>query len=494
MHIIPLGAGQDVGKSCILVSIQDKTIMFDCGMHMGYHDRRKFPDFSYFEQFNNFNAVVDVVIISHFHIDHCGALPYFTEVLGFDGPIFMTHPTKAALPIILEDSRKLLEMKNSGDKLLFTTEQINTCLKKVITVNMNETYEIEDNFILRPYYAGHVIGAAMFYVEYKGESVVYTGDFSTLADRHLRSATIDRLSPDLLITESTYGGVLRECKKAKERRMLQIIQDTIDEGGKVLIPIFALGRAQEICLLIENYWERMGLKVPIYFSMGITSKVNDVYSRYSNYTNQTVQEKLEKRNVFDFNFIKPFYRAVLESDEPMVIFATPAMLHSGSSLAIFRSLCGDKRNSVILPGFCSRGTVGEKIMNGLRRIEVGRNVLDVNLNVHNVAFSAHADMAGILKIVEQCRPKNIVLVHGDKSRMQSLKNKIDEELGIPVYHPANGVMIEIPRQRNVAVRVKRELIEKHVILDQNEQEIDLCLEVEKEGEKVVVKSIQSNRM
>ena len=488
MYVIPLGAGQDIGKSCILVSIKDKTIMFDCGMHMGFTDKRKFPDFSYFKKTDDINQVLDCIIISHFHIDHCGALPYFTEVLNYNGPIFMTAPTKAVLPIILEDSRKILEMKNNGDRI-FTQQQIRNCMKKIITININETYHISNDFYIRPYYAGHVIGAAMFYVYNKGQSVVYTGDFSTLADKHLRSAQIDSVKPDLLITESTYGGVLRECKKVKEREMLQVIQETIDKKGKVLIPIFALGRAQEICLLIDNYWERMNLKVPVYFATGLTEQVNDVYSRFSNFTNQTIQKKLEDKNVFTFKCAKPFYKTSLDIDEPALIFATPAMLHSGSSLAIFKQLCKNENNAVILPGYCSRGTVGEHLLSGMKRIAIGKEIYDVKMKVHNIAFSAHADMTGIIKIIDQCKPKNIMLVHGELTKMKALRNKIKETKDIPVFMPQIGSLIEIPTSNDIKIKIEKKMLEKHVDLDKEEQEIEVMLDIEYKNNEIVAKNI-----
>lgn len=491
MQVIPLGAGQDVGKSCILVAIEDKTIMFDCGMHMGYNDKRKFPDFSYIQKLGPLSKVIDCIIISHFHIDHCGALPYFTEILGYNGPIYMTHPTKSALPIILEDSRKILELKNNKDNIVFTQAQINSCMSKIISIDMNETFEVSKGFFIKPYYAGHVIGAAMFYAKYKGQSVVYTGDFSTLADRHLKSAQIDALKPDLLITESTYGGVKRECKKSKERKMLQIIHNTIKNKGKVLIPIFALGRAQEICLLIESYWERMNLKTPIYFSMGLTNQVNDVYSRYSNYTNQTIQEKLETRNVFDFKFIQPFFKTCLDNEDPCVIFATPAMLHSGTSLMIFKQLCRDERNAVILPGYCSRGTIGEMLINGNRKISIGRELYEVRMSVYNIAFSAHADMVGILKILKQCKPKNIMLVHGEAKKMYRLKDEIQVQLKVPVFMPKNGIMVSVPIERSINIKVEEEQLSNFVDLNKSTQGISVCLEIEKDKDEIVATNISN---
>ncbi|KAH7051384.1 beta-lactamase-like protein, partial [Linnemannia elongata] len=123
IQIVPLGAGQDVGRSCILVTIGGKNIMLDCGMHMGFNDERRFPDFSYISKTGDFTEMLDCVIISHFHLDHCGALPFFTEMCGYDGNIYMTHPTKAICPILLEDYRKITVDKK-GERNFFTSQDI----------------------------------------------------------------------------------------------------------------------------------------------------------------------------------------------------------------------------------------------------------------------------------------------------------------------------------------------------------------------------------
>lgn len=491
MHVIPLGAGQDIGKSCVVVTIKNKTIMFDCGIHLGYNDSRKLPNFDYFNGNHHERRPVDIIVISHFHIDHCGSLPYFVETTQFNGLIFMTHPTKAALPIVLEDCKKIFENKNQMEKPLYTTEQINNCLSKVIALNMEETYEIEQEFIIRPYYAGHVIGAAMFFVRYLDETVVYTGDFSTIPDRYLRAATIDCLYPDLLITESTYGNIVRDLRKSKEREMIMAVHKTIDIGGKVLIPIFALGRAQEICLLLKNYCERIQLSVPIYFTTGLIDKINDIYLKFASYTNESLEQPLKIRSILNSKFVKPFEKEYLNSPGPMIIFATPAMLINGPSLNIFKSICHDSKNTIILPGYCSKGTIGEKIINGLKRIEIGKNIYDINMKVYNISLSGHADMTGILKIIEQCKPSNVMLVHGDKGKMNILKEKIKVEFDIPVYYPPNYTLIEIPTNKKIPISIEKNFIQKFVNLETETQPINLCLNIEKDSEeKVIVKSIQ----
>ncbi|PNJ04422.1 INTS11 isoform 34, partial [Pongo abelii] len=194
------GAGQDVGRSCILVSIAGKNVMLDCGMHMGFNDDRRFPDFSYITQNGRLTDFLDCVIISHFHLDHCGALPYFSEMVGYDGPIYMTHPTQAICPILLEDYRKIAVDKK-GEANFFTSQMIKDCMKKVVAVHLHQTVQVDDELEIKAYYAGHVLGAAMFQIKVGSESVVYTGDYNMTPDRHLGAAWIDKCRPNLLITE-----------------------------------------------------------------------------------------------------------------------------------------------------------------------------------------------------------------------------------------------------------------------------------------------------
>ncbi|RVD92822.1 hypothetical protein TUBRATIS_006620 [Tubulinosema ratisbonensis] len=453
MQVLSLGAGQEVGRSCIVVTLEGKTIMFDCGIHMGYSDERRYPFFKHLSSTGNFNKLIDCVIISHFHLDHCGALPYFTEVLGYEGPIYTTHPTKAILPLILEDYRKI-SLERHKDKLHFTKSDIEKSVSKIKSINFGENLEHEKDFFIKPYYAGHVIGAAMFYVKVKNKSVVYTGDFNTTSDKHLGSAWIDCLRPDLLITESTYAAKIRECRKVKEREFINSVQECIDRKGKVLIPINAFGRAQELFLLLDNYWDRTGLSVPIYSSSGLEEKTTSIYKLFITYMNENIREM--KENPFIFKNIKPLEKSKLYDNEPMVLFASPGMLNGGVSLNVFKKWCNDKNNLVIIPGYCCKNTLGEKIVNGAKRVILGNESYEINLQVKNLGFSAHADEKGILQIVEQCQPKNVMLVHGEKVRMSLLKKKISDTFKIPVFLPKNGSLIKIPVSESVFVKVNEE--------------------------------------
>ncbi|KAJ8320298.1 hypothetical protein KUTeg_001885 [Tegillarca granosa] len=370
---------------------------------------RRFPDFTYITRTGKLTNHLDCVIISHFHLDHCGALPYMSEMVGYDGPIYMTHPTKAICPILLyllfvlkEDYRKIT-VERKGESNFFTSEMIKTCMKKVIAVNLHQTIQVDDELEIKAYYAGHVLGAAMFHMRVGNQSVVYT----------------------------------------------------------VLIPVFALGRAQELCILLESYWERMNLKVPIYFSLGLTEKANHYYKLFITWTSQKIKKTFVQRNMFEFKHIKPFDRGYIDNPGPMVVFATPGMLHAGLSLQIFKKWATSDLNMVIMPGYCVAGTVGHKILSGIRRLEMeNKQVIEVKMKVEYMSFSAHADAKGIMQLISSCEPKNVLLVHGEAAKMDFLKAKIQEEFGIDCFKPANGETVTIETKHNLPVDVSLSLLKR----------------------------------
>uniref|UniRef100_A0A2K6BKV5 Integrator complex subunit 11 n=1 Tax=Macaca nemestrina TaxID=9545 RepID=A0A2K6BKV5_MACNE len=445
IRVTPLGAGQDVGRSCILVSIAGKNVMLDCGMHMGFNDDRRFPDFSYITQNGRLTDFLDCVIISHFHLDHCGALPYFSEMVGYDGPIYMTHPTQAICPILLEDYRKIAVDKK-GEANFFTSQMIKDCMKKVVAVHLHQTVQIK------------VGSESVVYTLWGPCTVTHTPPPCT------RAAWIDKCRPNLLITESTYATTIRDSKRCRERDFLKKVHETVERGGKVLIPVFALGRAQELCILLETFWERMNLKVPIYFSTGLTEKANHYYKLFIPWTNQKIRKTFVQRNMFEFKHIKAFDRAFADNPGPMVVFATPGMLHAGQSLQIFRKWAGNEKNMVIMPGYCVQGTVGHKILSGQRKLEMeGRQVLEVKMQVEYMSFSAHADAKGIMQLVGQAEPESVLLVHGEAKKMEFLKQKIEQELRVSCYMPANGETVTLPTSPSIPVGISLGLLKREMV-------------------------------
>ena len=153
MEALVLGAGQDVGRSCVVVSVGQFRVMFDCGMHMGYADSRRFPDFSQISPVGRLTEAIDCVVVTHFHLDHCGALPYLTEVCGYSGPVFMSAPTRAICPILLEDYRHIM-VDRKGTEGFYTADDIAACMRRVTTIALHETIDL-DGLRITPYCVPH---------------------------------------------------------------------------------------------------------------------------------------------------------------------------------------------------------------------------------------------------------------------------------------------------------------------------------------------------
>ncbi|CAL9047159.1 cleavage and polyadenylation specificity factor subunit 3-II-like [Musa acuminata AAA Group] len=459
IECLVLGAGQEVGKSCVVVSMGGKRIMFDCGMHMGYLDSRRFPDFSLISKTGDFDSALTCVVITHFHLDHVGALPYFTEVCGYHGPIYMTYPTKALAPLMLEDYRKVM-VDRRGEEEQFTYDHIMDCMKKVTPLDLKQTVQVDKDLEIRAYYAGHVLGAAMIYAKVGENTIVYTGDYNMTPDRHLGAAHIDRLQLDLLVTESTYATTIRDSKYAREREFLRAVHKCVAGGGKVLIPTFALGRAQELCILLDDYWERMNLKVPIYFSAGLTIQANMYYKMLIGWTSQKIKDTSSVRNTFDFKHVCPFDRSLINAPGPCVLFATPGMISGGFSLEVFKQWAPSELNLVTLPGYCVAGTIGHKLMSGKpTKIDLDKDTyVDVRCQIHQLSFSPHTDAKGIMDLIEYLSPKHVILVHGERPKMALLKERIQSELGIQCYYPANNEKLLISTTQNVKIDVTKKFI------------------------------------
>lgn len=216
---------------------------------------------------------------------------------------------------------------------------------------------------------------------------------------------------------------------------------------------------------MSSFRERMNLKAPIYFSTGLTEKANHYYKLFITWTNQKIRKTFVQRNMFEFKHIKAFDRAFADNPGPMVVFATPGMLHAGQSLQIFRKWAGNEKNMVIMPGYCVQGTVGHKILSGQRKLEMeGRQTLEVKMQVEYMSFSAHADAKGIMQLIRQAEPRNVLLVHGEAKKMEFLKQKIEQEFRIQCYMPFNGETATIVTNPNIPVDISLGLLKKESAL------------------------------
>jgi len=426
MSITPLGAGQEVGRSCHVMEFRGMTIMLDIGIHPGYDGLNGLPYLDRIEP-----DQIDVLLITHFHLDHAASLPYLTERTSFRGRIFMTHPTKAVIRLLLGDYLRLLQMKNAKpEDVLYTEAELQACIEKIELVDYHTTVSV-GGLSFHALNAGHVLGACMFWMEIGGRTVLYTGDYSMEEDRHLMAAEIPSEKPDLLIVESTYGVQVHASRAEREARFTSTVERVVTRGGRCLIPVFALGRAQELLLILDEYWHsspQLRDTVPIYYASKLASRALRVYQTYANMMNARIRAQIDVSNPFSFKYIRNLKSIDVNNFDdtgPSVVFASPGMLQSGVSRQLFDRWASDPKNGVLIAGYAVEHTLAKEIMAQPKEVVTleGRRQ-PLNCLVDYVSFSAHVDFVQNRSFITQVSPKHIILVHGSKEEMGRLKGAL----------------------------------------------------------------------
>lgn len=443
MRITPLGGGNEVGRSCIILEFKGKKIMLDCGIHPGGEGLAALPFFDAIDP-----ASIDLVLITHFHLDHAAGLPFFLECLtGYEGPVYMTHPTKAIYKWLLSDYVRVTQ-----DEGLYTETDLVRSYERIDTVDYHQTTEY-NGIKFTAYYAGHVLGAAMFLLEIAGVKVLYTGDYSREEDRHLMAAEKPpNVIPDVLICESTYGVMSHEPRLVREARFTRLVHDIVTRGGRCLLPVFALGRAQELLLILDEYWQANPRlrHVPIYYASALAKKCMAVYQTYINMMNDNIRKQAKETNPFVFKHISNL-KSVAQFDDvgPCVMMASPGMLQSGLSRELLEKWAPDKRNGVIIPGYVVEGTLGKHILSEPDEIlSITGQKIPRRLSVDYVSFSAHVDYPQNSEFIKETGATKLVLVHGDSNEMYRLKNALqsqyaDAEVPLDIYTPKNVESVEL---------------------------------------------------
>ena len=492
--VLPLGAGQEVGRSCIFVSFNnERSFILDCGVHMGHHDKKKYPNFEFLKtelKAKSLNDCIDAVLLSHFHLDHCASLPFLVETQDFCKPILTSQPTRAIIPYMLRDFARVTK-----DKVFQChNKHINRVMSLVQTIGLGEERIIRDVKI-KMFYAGHVLGAVMFLLEYKGVRVLYTGDFNSAADRHLGSLNVEKCWPHVVITESTYATVMKQWKKQREMQFMALAKRTLERGGKVLIPVFALGRAQELMILIDDLWTKTGWQVPVFYSGGLVDRVQFYYRLFLPWTNENLKRSgyTESKRLSGFTRFRKIVPGQTKAEGPMVILATPGMLHAGKSLELFKELCGDERNSLLIPGYCVKGTIGERLLSGKKELRIHDKLYIVRMEVAKMSFSAHADSKGITDLLEYLEPQHTVFVHGDKNRMFGLANYLRDKKGYKCHCPANHQSLRMKVKVGGFCPLRKMMNRFPVLLDTKGRKVESGIwMVNQEDDKIEVEKILKN--
>ncbi|KAL0870191.1 hypothetical protein ABMA27_006335 [Loxostege sticticalis] len=418
-----------------MLEFKGKKIMLDCGIHPGLSGMDALPFVDLIEA-----DEVDLLLISHFHLDHSGALPWFLTKTSFKGRVFMTHATKAIYRWLVSDYIKVSNI--STEQMLYTESDLEGSMDRIETINFHEEKDVR-GVRFWAYNAGHVLGAAMFMIEIAGVKVLYTGDFSRQEDRHLMAAEIPTVHPDVLITESTYGTHIHEKREERESRFTGLVSEIVSRGGRCLIPVFALGRAQELLLILDEYWSLHPelQDIPIYYASSLAKKCMAVYQTYVNAMNDRIRRQIAVNNPFVFRHISNLKGIDhFEDIGPCVIMASPGMMQSGLSRELFESWCTDSKNGVIIAGYCVEGTLAKTILSEPEEItSMSGQKLPLKMSVDYISFSAHTDYQQTSEFINILKPPHVVLVHGEQNEMSRLKAALQREHRgrITIHTPRN---------------------------------------------------------
>lgn len=381
----------------------------------------------------------------------------------------MTHATKAIYRWMLSDYIKVSNI--ATEQMLYTEADLEATMEKIETINFHEERDVM-GVRFWAYNAGHVLGAAMFMIEIAGVKILYTGDFSRQEDRHLMAAEIPSMKPDVLITESTYGTHIHEKREDRENRFTSLVQKIVMQGGRCLIPVFALGRAQELLLILDEFWSQNPelQEIPIYYASSLAKKCMAVYQTYIFGMNDKIRRQIAVNNPFVFKHISNL-KGIDHFDDigPSVVMASPGMMQSGLSRELFESWCTDPKNGVIIAGYCVEGTLAKTILSEPEEITtMSGQKLPLNMSVDYISFSAHTDYQQTSEFIRLLKPQHVILVHGEQNEMNRLKSALQREYesqpnaNITFYNPRNTHSVELYFKGEKTAKVMGKLATKKV--------------------------------
>ncbi len=412
-YIECLGASSEVGRSAFLLKT-DKKIMNDYGVKLfDESGEPKYPIHTH--------SQIDAVILSHAHMDHSGALPLLYKHSNLRW--FGTPPTKDIADILWQDS-----MKIQAEKSPYSHAHYKKALRNFHPFAYGENRQFGETRV-RMMDAGHIAGSAMVEYQYKDKVILYTGDFKIESQEMQHGAKYPK-NADILMIESTYARKDHPPRKETEHAFMDELEMTIEEGGNVLLPAFALGRTQELISVIRKY----NREIPVFVD-GMGRKVADVYLKYGSYIKDVEKFRKQVRSV---NMIKSNEDRGKVLDEPSVVVTTAGMLNGGPAMRYLLEM--NNKSKVVFTGFCVKDTNGWKLQNqGF--VTVDEQDMYVDLPIKYFDFSAHAGRSEILEFIKRTNPEKVILVHGDNP--QDFASELSEEYGFDAVSPKVGDKIEI---------------------------------------------------
>lgn len=411
MKIQLLGAAREVGRSCILV---DDRFLFDAGIMIqktGTMYPEEFP-----------LKKVEAVFLSHAHLDHSGALPYFYQ-RGMQRTIFATKMTKELAVVLLRDSFKVEKLTEGS--VPYTEEEVTQALDLVTTVSYRTRGTFDDvkyTFLS----SGHIPGSASICLEINKRKILYTGDICLNDSKLLAKASYVLDDVDIVITESTYGDRNHPSRKAEEKRFLTSVRTVIENGGSVIVPVFAVGRAQELMMILAQE----EFDVPMYLD-GMARLVSAILLKKP----ETVRDGTAFREACKkFQFVKSLNKRKKAAQQQGIFVTTSGMVEGGPVLEYIKHLYTKKNNALFATGYQDPESNGYKLLHG-DKIEVDRQVISWKGSIDKFDFSAHADQKDLIEFIKKLHPKHVVIQHGDEEACLTLQRELQKVSNAEIHVP-----------------------------------------------------------
>jgi hypothetical protein len=454
--IFSLGGFKQVGRSCILVTTSESKILLDCGIHPGVKETwNAYPRLDWVDLDLDH---LDAVIISHAHLDHTGFLPMLYKY-GYKGPTYCSDPTMALMTLLQSDFVKVASKE--GNNILYDLKDVREVIKHTITLPYGLVTDVSPDTKLVMNNAGHILGSATIHLHI-GEGVhniVYTGDFKYGRTLLLDSAVWNYPRVETLIMESTYGAKedMMPSRIQVEENFVNTINNVIKEGGKVVIPVPAVGRSQEMMLVLDKYMrEKKMVEAPIFIE-GMISEATAIHIAYPEYLAKDLRMKIlvDDENPFLSEYFTiidhPNNREEALQQGPAIIMATSGMLEGGPVVDYFSKLAPSEKNGVVFVSYQIPGTLGRRVLDGSKQVSIlderGKiKIVDINCGVSKVeGFSGHSDYNQLMRYVGKLRSKlkHVIINHGERRKIENMANMISRIYRIPTQQPSVQEAIKV---------------------------------------------------
>jgi KH/beta-lactamase-domain protein len=449
-----LGGVKQVGRSCFVVVTPETKVMLDCGINPG--EMSGLDAYPRLDWFHFDLDDLDAVVISHAHIDHQGFLPTLFKY-GYRGPVYCTEPTLPLMTLLQTDSVKIAN--SNGTYLPYSSRDVNEVIKHCITLPYGKPTDISPDVTITLNNAGHIMGSATVHLNISGaHNILYSGDYKYAKTQLLDSAVSMYPRVETLITESTYGNTtdVMPDQQSVYRGFTESINKTLMDGGKVLVPVPAVGRAQEIMLVMaKEMKEGRLIESPIYIE-GMISEASAIHMSYAHYLGSDVRRSVSQGiNPFQseyFTVISGYGKRddILNDENPAIVMATSGMLEGGPSVEYFKELAPNPKNKIMFVSYQINGTLGRRVLDGAMS-EVSMmdksgkvKVVPVRCQTQKIdGFSGHSDFNQILNFVSRIRPKRVLVNHGEKSKSENVASAIYSRLKIRSGVPDNREIVRL---------------------------------------------------